>query len=573
MKLTKTLEKAILKIYDKWMHSYLNGDIVTYDSYLDDDYHFIGSTDNEEFLTRKDTTNFFKATSEQFAGKTELRNETTTLELFGELVFITHVFDAWFLNGNDWTYYARFRFSSVLKKKEDSWRFIYQHFSIADSKADEGETIGFDKVNLENQELREAIKRRTFELEEKNRELEVEGALERIRAQAVAMQQSSDLLDIVVTMRNEFTKLGHDAHYFWHMMWLPETYEKAMTSGDGSKIGFVMKLPRHMHGDIPLLAKWEKSKKPTIVYAMTTKEAIDYVDKMVSLGDFQNIDPQAPSHDDLKHIGGLTFIMARTSHGEIGYSLPGVVKNPPKKDLEILERFAGAFDLAHRRFLDLQKAEKQRREVQIELALEKVRSRTMGMQRSDELRDTSMLLFQQVEDLGINSFACGFNIWDEDKKAATAWMASEDRLQPPFKTNSAEDVYLLFHEAEKRGDSLFVLEQKGKELENHYKYLVSIPEVKALAQAGLSFPTFQIIHCAYFSKGYLMFITHESVPDAHDIFKRFAKVFEQTYTRFLDLQKAEAQARESEIELALERVVHELWQCNIVMNCNKHHSY
>ena len=35
---------------------------------------------------------------------------------------------------------------------------------------------------------------------------------------------------------------------------------------------------------------------------------------------------------------------------------------------------------------------------------------------------------------------------------------------------------------------------------------------------------------------------------------RFAAVFEQTYTRFLDLQKAESQAREAQIEAALERV-------------------
>jgi len=35
---------------------------------------------------------------------------------------------------------------------------------------------------------------------------------------------------------------------------------------------------------------------------------------------------------------------------------------------------------------------------------------------------------------------------------------------------------------------------------------------------------------------------------------RFGKVFQQTYTRFLDLQKAEAQAREAQIEAALERV-------------------
>jgi hypothetical protein len=51
-----------------------------------------------------------------------------------------------------------------------------------------------------------------------------------------------------------------------------------------------------------------------------------------------------------------------------------------------------------------------------------------------------------------------------------------------------------------------------------------------------------------------MFITYNPVPDAYDIFKRFAKVFEQTYTRFLDLQKAEAQAREAQIEAAMERV-------------------
>ena len=38
-----------------------------------------------------------------------------------------------------------------------------------------------------------------------------------------------------------------------------------------------------------------------------------------------------------------------------------------------------------------------------------------------------------------------------------------------------------------------------------------------------------------------------------DIIKRFARVFDQAYTRFLDLQKAEAQAREAKIEAALER--------------------
>ena len=51
-----------------------------------------------------------------------------------------------------------------------------------------------------------------------------------------------------------------------------------------------------------------------------------------------------------------------------------------------------------------------------------------------------------------------------------------------------------------------------------------------------------------------MFITNGAPFPKKLILKRFAKVFEQTYTRFLDLQKAEAQAREAQIELGLERV-------------------
>ena len=68
-------------------------------------------------------------------------------------------------------------------------------------------------------------------------EAQIEAALERVRLQAMAMTESNDLLDIVVTMRNEFVNLANEAGYFWHMRWLKDTYEKAMTSGDGTKIG------------------------------------------------------------------------------------------------------------------------------------------------------------------------------------------------------------------------------------------------------------------------------------------------------------------------------------------------
>jgi signal transduction histidine kinase len=204
--------------------------------------------------------------------------------------------------------------------------------------------------------------------------------------------------------------------------------------------------------------------------------------------------------------------------------------------------------------------EQKNRELEVETALEKVRARTMAMQRSNELQDAATVMVQQIQSLGVPQFASGFNIWHEDKKSATAWMcnATTENLPPPFKTSSAEDIFLRIHDAAQRGESLFVEEQAGEELHAHYRYMNSIPifreYVQSVSPQGFKLPDFQIMHCAFFLQGYLMFITYKPVPEAHEIFKRFAKVFEQTYTRFLDLKRAEEQAREAEIQLALERV-------------------
>ncbi len=561
MKLSKKAEKDLLQVYDTWWDSYLNGDIITYDTYLDDDFRFVGSTGSEEFLNRKDTTAFFEATADQLAGKAKLENVIRTIEPLEGMVLITDLADAFILDGTEWVYYARFRFTSLLRNTSKGWRFFYQHFSTPDLKADEGETLGIDKITSENLELRNAIKRRTAELELKNRDLEVEAALERIRAHVTAMNQSSDLLDIVVTMRTEFVKLGHEAHYFWHMRWLPEKYEKAMTSGDGTRIGFVMQLPRHIHGDIPLLANWEKSNDATVVYTMNVEEAIAYVDKMVNLGDFQSIDPQAPTHDDIRHIDGLTFIMARTTHGEIGYSLPGVVKNPPKEDLDILVRFAGAFDLAHKRFEDLRKSEEQARETKIELGLERVRARAMAMQNSSELSDLVDTVFKELAILDFALQACIINLIDIENLCNTVWMKSPD-------VGNVPDSYLMkfedypFHDAMKEGylkrEAKFIYTIQGTEKKKYDKYLFKDTEFRKISEeAQDSFTSLEKYVCSFtFSNfGGLQTIGQEPLSDENlDILARFGKVFDLTYTRFNDLKLAEAQARESRIELALERV-------------------
>ena len=209
------------------------------------------------------------------------------------------------------------------------------------------------------------------------------------------------------------------------------------------------------------------------------------------------------------------------------------------------------FEQTYTRFLDLQKAEAQARESQIQLALERVRARTMAMQKSDELPEAANLLFQQVQSLGMPAWSAGYCTLNDDKTEVTLWMSSEGVLQPPFKAPTTEDeLFIQMRKGYEEGKTLHIVEMGGEQLVTHYRYMRTLPVVgkilDSIIEAGHPLPTFQIMHHAYFSKGFLLFITYEPVPESHDIFKRFANVFEQTYTRFLDLQKAEAQAREAQ---------------------------
>ena len=74
----------------------------------------------------------------------------------------------------------------------------------------------------------------------------------------------------------------------------------------------------------------------------------------------------------------------RLSNGFLTFDM----MRPPDDDVRnITIKMAHAFEQAHTRFLDLQKAEAQAREAQIEAALEKVRSRSLAMHKSDELQE------------------------------------------------------------------------------------------------------------------------------------------------------------------------------------------
>src|SRR6188474_3032882 len=193
MKLTKKLEAEILKVYNTIWDAYLKGDMKTFASILDENCYIIGSAAAEVFNNKKSAVKYYKSTSEQITGKAEMRNRKISVMPADKGFMVNEESDFYLLIDDQWTFYGPARISSLFHRKNNKWKVIHQHGSFPDSKTEEGEQVNTDKIKAENIQLRDAVKRRTEELENKNRELEIETALERVRAKTMAMQKPSEL--------------------------------------------------------------------------------------------------------------------------------------------------------------------------------------------------------------------------------------------------------------------------------------------------------------------------------------------------------------------------------------------
>ena len=253
---------------------------------------------------------------------------------------------------------------------------------------------------------------------------------------------------------------------------------------------------------------------------------------------------------------GTIFTTSTTSN--YGLMMVGSFEPLSEANTDIIQRFGRVFQQSYTRYLDVQKAEAQAREAQIELALERIRARTMAMQKSDELAEAAQLLYHEFGTLGINTITCGYMFIDEAKNMQTAWTVLPDgTLLPNFIDFplTGDDVLDKRYEDWKQKKPLHIFEIQGEVNKEHHRFLSDYVPPFVVKDIFSQLPDKIVFHCANFSNGYLLILaTDYFSPNDQQTIIRFAKVFEMTYRRFLDLKQAEAQVRESQIQLALERV-------------------
>jgi len=386
------------------------------------------------------------------------------------------------------------------------------------------------------------------------REAQIEAALERVRSRSLAVHASTEFNEVIKVVFKNLKDLGMEAGSVSINTFIKNSNDNQVYISDGNHV--INYLLPYFENPISKDRINAKAKQTDFFSKTYNKEEKDNFYKiLLTNSGLKNVPDEIKKIIRGSTLYTMSYAVARHSMIVVNDFAGNVLS---QDNIDIVKRFSKVFEQSYVRFLDLQKAEVQARESQIQLALERVRARTMAMQRSDELTDAAALLFKQVGDLGITTWTTGFNVWSEDNNFYTDYVTNPQGgfIEPYIVDTSSFHVFTEMSDAKKRGDDFYVHYEEGELLAETYRHLSKFGEkqFKAIQDLGFQFPEKQYEHVVFGTKASLIFITYEPVPEAHDIFKRFGKVFEQTYTRFLDLQKAEAQAREAQIEVALEKV-------------------
>ncbi|HMQ07205.1 MAG TPA: nuclear transport factor 2 family protein, partial [Saprospiraceae bacterium] len=466
-----------------------------------------------------------------------------------------------YLNTNEELFEMYIRFSVILNYSENQWKVIHWHGSKPEQVESQKDTWGIESWRDKAKELELLIAEKTAELVEKNRELEIEAALEKVRSRSLAMHKSEELGELIKVILQKLDELGIGMNIA--NICIPSKDRKSVVSWNASNSfdytqSFV----------VPWLMEDQVSKELSQAYesgmdyfskSYSLEEKNKYLNNLFTKSDFKNLPEERKAY--VLGQKNFTISAAGTKNSWIQiFSFSG--KTLSDDESVILKRFAYVFDQCYTRFLDLEKAEAQAREAQIEAALERVRTRAMAMHSSLELKEVITTVMKQLIDLGFDIDMANFNYLGSTKEWVM-WLATPEFTYPeilrvpairnplfdrPVETLRQGKSFLNdiisnqdFLEALEHFYSLSALNKHGIGYKNKYE-----SEGKGLARSIV------------FTKHISLTISNiKAIPYTdiqNRILKRFANVFEQSYTRFLDLEKAEAQAREAQIEIALERV-------------------
>ncbi len=415
-------------------------------------------------------------------------------------------------------------------------------------------SISKNKQPIPPTQLKSLLQQQAAKIAQLEKGQAIEAALDKVRTRTMAMQHPDELREVVAVLQEQITAL-QIADWGSNIL---IAYEEEAVLGHWIASFNQAAYPENyfIKGTKNQVIKeyWEhyQAQTPYFTINLTGQKKKDYDKFSLEETDFKRF----PDHvkEQIRSMEKVYFSYAQMKYGHIvALDSKGALS---EENFEILIRFAKVFEQAYTRFFDLQKAEAQAREAQIEAALERVRSATMAMHQSNELSEVTQVLFKELSKLNLTIYQTYVTIISEDEKSLEIWLTGFGGEYYPQKLTLSVDTFPLLENLMnewRKGVPFNEYNFQGAVVKEWFDLLYTLTknEIYLVEQYSEAVFNLEAVH----KHGAVCITTlQEANPAAKPILARFAKVFEQSLIRFLDLQKAEAQAKEAKIEAALERV-------------------
>jgi len=397
--------------------------------------------------------------------------------------------------------------------------------------------------------------------EERNRRLALERAVERVRAEAMAMRQSDDLLKVVVVVHQEMEQLGIEAkgcniafideennqlnnyNTYTHplFMELPD-----FDIVDGSRTVNITRTSLDNETWESAVSAWREKRVYTFTRSYTADFLHDYLTKKGFKGNLSKYD--------------LSFFMGEyhITNVPFEYGLVGFHERSFKESsVAIVQELAEALSLGYLRFLDFQRLEQQNRKLEVEQALEQVRTQVAGMQESQDLFKVRSLIRVHLRELGVPCQTVGINLYDHTSGVVRRFAGGTSSSGPPYEVPIQTHKAGWTHWQNGRTWSRYFSQEDSNQWQRRMveQGIYSQEEARE-GMAWVPLEGLWIVDVP-FTQGTLAINRRGSEPFSDDqvsLLEHFTEVFALAYSRFEDLKAAEERARSAEREQAAERV-------------------
>ena len=395
-------------------------------------------------------------------------------------------------------------------------------------------------------------------------------AVERVRAEAVSMRYSDDLLRLVAVLYREMRDL--DMGLEWCNIYFVDRAASTMTVYVGAPsdaTGTMSWTSSDMvEYDDGVVAHRERPRDLSEWHHLARFEAGEpWLDTVLRSREFWEewagrfgIERLTPEF--LRAVvGEYPQICVPFEHGVVALRQQEMYEDY----VDGVRAFADGLSLGFVRFLDTQRLEQQNRQLEVEQILERVRGQALGMHQSEDLTAVAATVFGELRDLGIAVRRCGFGICNDSVNPPEVEMWATTAEGDAVRTGG---TYTMDADAPSWMKEIYTAWEQGEE---HYSYDWRGDELEAAVghltdERGLSFPDLeqpdqeslpQSLWCSYhfFTHGYLAVHALEPLPEENlSVLEQLTAIFGVAYSRFLDLQAAETRARQAELDIGVERV-------------------